>query len=473
MLRIAISAYRRALHLRPEWPEAQLNLGSSLRQQGEWAAATACYQRILAKNSDYPEAWFNLGNVLRDQGNPQDAVHCYRQALVQSSNYFKAHNNLGCALQDLDEPDAAMACFRRALAIAPNHPEAHNNLGILLHQKGDAEGALACFQQALALAPDYADAHCNRAMIWLGGGNFAQGWQEYEWRWRQEGTRHPPPPPASSLWRGEPCANQNILLQAEQGLGDTLQFIRYVRLIRQQGGRVSVTCQPPLARLLGAMAGIDATFPPESTPPDFAWHTPLLSLPGVFGTTLATIPAEIPYIHPETALAATWKKRLQPKKRLHVGLVWRGSKSYRHNRFRSLSANLFSGFLRHAEAAFYGLVKEPLTNEMDALLHKKNFIHCGPDLQDFADTAALVTHLDLIISVDTAMAHLAGAMGKPVWLLLPFAADWRWLRTTTRSPWYPGMHLFRQPRPGDWHTVIDQVAHQLDEAMRDPSSPLP
>ncbi|MBF0135719.1 MAG: tetratricopeptide repeat protein [Magnetococcales bacterium] len=457
----AKQAFQEALRLRPEWPEALLNLGSLLRQQGDLPGAIQCCRQILAKRPDDPDAWFNLGNALRDQGNQAEATDCYERVLALVPDYFRACNNLGCLFQDQGDLEGARRAFLRTLAMAPDYPEAHNNLGTLLQLLGRPEEALACFQRALELDPEYADAHVNRAMAWLAAGQFLAGWQEYAWRWYQAGARPPGDQFSQPLWQGESLLGKRILLHAEQGLGDTLQFIRYAPLVKKRGGEVLVQCQPPLTRLLSAQEGIDLVLSQGDSLPEFDCQVPLLSLPGIFGTDMETIPAQLPYIVPEAALVESWQKRMPSGYSRQIGLVWRGSKSYRHDRYRSLPAQAMAGLLAVPEVAFYGLVKEPRIDEIDCLARLGNFFDFGPELKNFSDTAAIVANLDLIITVDTAVAHLAGAMGKPVWVLLPFSPDWRWLREGEASPWYPGMRLVRQSRQGDWSAVLDRVLQSL------------
>lgn len=420
----AEACFRRAVWLAPAHPDSHNNLAVALAELGQLAAAASAYETALKLNPDYAEAWNNLGNLRRDQG----------------------------------ELAAAVDCYHRALAAQPDFADAFNNLGVALAEQGSAHEALLAYERALALQPDLADAHYNRGLALLARGDFAAGWPEYEWRWQ---TRHMAAYRrgfSQPQWRGEPAAGRTLLIHAEQGFGDTLQFLRYVPMAAARGLRVVLEIPAPLARLAAALPGVAAVVVQGEKIPDFDLHVPMLSLPLAFGTVLETIPAATPYIKVSEAEAARWRRRLAGPG-LKLGLVWAGN-ARRENpslaavdRRRSLHPAALLPLFEVPGAEFVSLQKDgpaglPLRDYMS-------------EIQDFADTAALITSLDLVIAADTAVAHLAGALGKEVWLLNRHDSCWRWLHGRTDSPWYPTMRLYTQPAPGDWGQVIRQVAADL------------
>jgi hypothetical protein len=356
----------------------------------------------------------------------------------------------------------------------------------VLAKQAKLDDAIACYRQALVIKPDYAEAHKDLALAWLLRGNFEQGWPEYEWRWKCSRFQgHPGNESGEQLpgpsWDGSPLNGRTILLYAEQGLGDTLQFIRYAPLVRQRGGRVLVLCQPPLRPVLGSCPGIDGLVACESTAPSYDVQIPLLSLPRIFRTTLATIPAEVPYLSADPELVEHWRRELtqgvgqafQPdsqagkpdllkegsSQEFKVGIAWQGNPQHKQDRQRSVPLAHFEALARLPGIRLFSLQVGPGAHQLQELggrfLVTDLSNRFGP--ASFQDAAAVVTVLDLVMSVDTAMAHLAGALGRPVWVLLPFVPDWRWMLDREGSPWYPTMRLFRQRQPGDWTDVFRQV----------------
>ena len=320
--------------------------------------------------------------------------------------------------------------------------------------------------RALAINPDYAEAHHYKAYLQLLTGDFDKGWREHEWRWltgdmKPHGFKGP-------LWDGKNLAGRTILLHCEQGLGDSIQFIRYARMVKEKGGRVLLSCPSALARLFTGMEGVDEIFPDVRTLPGYDCHAPLLSLPLHFATTPDTIPAAVPYLRAEAAQVHVWRDRLAPLPGLRVGVAWRGNPIHKNDRNRSMAPALFSGFLDLDSIAVVSLQKDGNADEIAALGARGPFLDAGPMLDDLADTAALMTNLDLVVTVDTSVCHLAGALGVPVWTLLPFAPDWRWLLAREHdSPWYPTMRLFRQPAPDDWQSVTARVRAALGDLIED------
>jgi len=456
---LAVELIQRAIAVRGYVADYHVNLGGAYRDLGRWDEAVACGRRALELKPEAPEIQMNLGLFLKDQGNLAEAVVWYQQAIARRPEFAEAHSNLGNALRLLDRTDEAIACYQRALALRPNDAEAHNNLALTLNDRCELDAAEWHYTEALRLRPDFDDPRFSRAMLRLLRGDFQRGWPDYERRWSYAELR--PRPFRQPLWDGSPLQGRTILLHAEQGLGDTLMFVRYAPLVATSGGRVLVECQPELVRLLQSVAGIAGLIPAGSPLPPFDVHLPLLSLPGVFQTNASTIPANVPYIHPipadvarrQTAGAST----LGPR----VGLVWRGSQQHRNDRRRSISLADLAPLASVPGITFISLQKGEAA--LEALRPPAGMTLIDPmfDIRDFADTATLVANLDLVIAVDTSVAHLAGAMGRPVWTLLPYNPDWRWGLDRDDTPWYPTMRLFRQPAIGDWAGAVAQVATAL------------
>lgn len=458
-----VAAFRRALQLKPDYAGAHYNLGNFWKTQGKLDEAVASYLQAVQFQPRYAEAYLSLGLALKEQGKLEDAVACYQRAAQLQPDFAETHNNLGNALQAQGRLDEAVAAYRRALQLKSDYAAAYNNLGIALKEQGRREEAVASLQRALQLKPEYADAHKNLGLALLLGGDFERGWAEYEWRWRCQDS--PRPEFSQPPWEGAPLANRTILLYAEQGLGDTVQFIRYAELVRQLGGRVVVECQQPLSRLLTSCRGIDQVVERGTVLPEFDVHAPLLSLPGILKTRLANIPAQIPYISGDKALVERWRAELSPASGFKIGIVWRGNPQHKNDRDRSIPLSQFETLANVLEVQFFSLQKGSGAEELTRVAERAPITDVGSRLEDFTDTAAVLMNLDLVIGCDTAVVHLAGAMGIPVWVALPFAPDWRWLLDRTDSPWYPTMRLFRQRRPGDWPGVFEEIRAAVSELL--------
>ncbi len=460
----ALASAGRMLELLADSPEGLCQRAGILLALQRPAEALADLDRALAIRPDFVEALNDRGNALRDLRRPADALACFDRVLALRPEFAVARCNRGNALCDLGRLDDAAAEFVATIAQDPGMAEAHNNLGTTLTALGRAEAALADYDRAIALKPDYAEARIGRAYNLLLHGRLREGWEQQEWRWRtakfRPHLRNLPQP----RWRGEPLAGRTLLLYAEQGLGDTIQFCRYATLIAERaagdGGQVVLEVQPPLLPLLrDQLAGVRVVAAGAALPP-FDLHCPLLSLPGAFGTELSTIPAPAAYLHAEPARRAHWRERLAAHEAPRVGLAWSGNPLHSRDGSRSMPlARLLP--LLDAGASLFALQPEVRPDDRATLAATPAIADLGPALTDLVETAAAIAALDLVIAVDTSVAHLAAALGKPVWLLVAFAPDWRWLREREDSPWYPTMRLFRQPSLGDWDCVIARVRAAL------------
>ncbi len=489
-LQAAADCYRRALEIEPAAPVILANLGGVLERLGDLPTAGECFQRAIDLKPDFVAAINRLGTVLDRLGNPEAAMNrfrqaaaldptcaeahynlgivlarqqnldaglqCFRRAMELKPDYAEAHNNAGFILDRLGQLDAAEACFRRALEIAPGYPEAHNNLGIALKRRRNTRAA-DCFRRAIEIKPDYSEAHFNLASVLLLEGHFAQGWAEYEWRPRDCREAFD----AASRWQGQAMPGGTILLRCEQGLGDIIQFVRYAQLVKQRAGTVIVECPRVLAGLLASCPGVDKVVPIGGSPPQFDAQIPLLSLPGLFGTTLATIPANVPYLSAPADGATFWQRELVPGDKLKVGIAWQGNPANAADHERSFPLSLFRGVVGTPGVQCYSLQFGAGREQLADFADRGLIVDLGDRLGEFDNTAAIVRNLDLVITTDSATAHLAGALALPVWVALPYVPDWRWLLDRPDSPWYPTMRLFRQGAPGDWASVFKEIESEL------------
>jgi tetratricopeptide (TPR) repeat protein len=462
----AEACYRQALRLQPDHASAHNNLGVLLEARGQRQEAIAAFHESIRLKPDVAEAHNNLGVALAALGKLTEAVTAYRQALRLKPDYADAHNNIGNALRDNGQLDEALGHFQEALRLRPEYAEAHNNLGILRVHQGDLAEGVACYDRALQLKPDYPDARKNRSLAWLAGGDFERGWPEYEYRWQGKDLK--PRTFRQPRWDGKPLAGRTILLHAEQGWGDTLQFVRYALLVKQRDGRVVLECQKPLVPLLKGCLGVDEVIAEGSPLPDFDVQAPLLSLPGIFRTTLATIPSLNPYLFPEPELRRHWHQALAHIRGFKVGIVWQGNRGHRGDRHRSIPLAHFAPLARLAGVQLVSLQKGHGSDQLEGLKEPFPIQDLGRLVDArgvFTDAAAFLKELDLVVACDTALAHLAGALGTPVWVLLPMASDWRWLREREDTPWYPTMRLFRQKERGKWDEVLGRIAQALGQRL--------
>lgn len=457
----AADALQAALALDPRCPDAHNHMGNVCKSLGYLDQAQSAYREALVARPDYAEAHFNLGVLLGELEKPVEALASYRAALSFKADFADAFSNLGATLMKLERPGEAITAYRRALELKPDFSGAWYNLGNALQEEGRTREAVAAFDRARELQPGYAQAEWNRGLALLAAGDYEEGWKGYEWRWQVGDIGLQPRAIEAPRWDGAPLNGRTILVHCEQGLGDTLQFVRYLPMVAERGGRVVLECQPSLKRLLEAIPSVAFAVAQGAPLPPFDCHIPLLSLPGLFGTRLATVPAEVPYLP-----AQAWSAKipvLPPGEGVRVGLVWSGS--HKPNPRRSIPLDQLSPLFSITGVTWYSLQVGEHAAQLAQHPLAARMIDLSPLIHNFADTAALAGQLDLIISIDTSVAHLAGGLGLDCWVLLSAAADWRWFGQSGESVWYPTARLFRQPRPGDWASVIEQVGQELRAAL--------
>ena len=478
--------FQKAIELNPDYADAYYNIGNLYRLQGRFEEALENYRLAIEHAPGNARAANNVATVLVELGRLDEAEKAYRDALKLFPEDASMHNNLGTLYKVQNRLIDAQKAYRKVLELHPESPDGLRNLAATVKDLGQVEegealclkalelypgdalaldtlaniymaqgridDALENYDAALDIVSDFAPIRGNRAMALLLKGDYEKGWEEYEWRWQSatySATKRDFPEPR---WDGK-----TLLLHAEQGFGDTLQFVRYASLAAERGGKVMVGCQPEMVRLLETLNGVDRVVTGEDIP-DFDCHAPLVSLPHLFSTTLDSIPADVPYLRADETLSEAWKERLGDSPGLKVGLVWRGSRQNNRDAVRSCPLERFSPMLESGGVHFFSLQRDipdddpPLPASLTDL---------GSELNDFADSAACVANLDLVIAVDTAIVHLAGALGRPVWVLLPSSPDWRWLLDRDDSPWYPTARLFRQTERGDWQSVMTRIADDL------------
>ncbi len=456
----ALRLLSRALKINSGSADAMTNLGLALHAAGRFEEAVAHYRSALLIAPDHPEILYNLANACLELGRVDEALANYDDALAKNPGHVGALVNRGNALLRFNRPTEAISSYEKALAAMPGHPQILTNRGHALRRLDRPFEALADFEAALKAGPDFPEAHFEAAMTRLMLGDFDAGWRAYEWRWRtgafarQRRQLQPP------LWLGDaPVSGKTILLHAEQGFGDTIQFIRYAPLLADRGAKVVCEVQPELKPLLSPLAGIRVIAAGEPLPA-FDLHCPMLSLPLAFATTPETIPACVPYLGAPAERLAHWRDRL-PAGRPRAGFVWSGSPSHKNDLNRSIPLARLAALFEDPPLCCFSLQSELRDADSEVLRGLPGLVDLGSELRDFADTAAVISSLDIVISVDTAVAHLAGALGKPVVVLLPHAADFRWMRDRDDSPWYPTAKLLRQPAFGDWDSVIVSLRDEL------------
>ncbi|MEX0678490.1 MAG: tetratricopeptide repeat protein [Pirellulales bacterium] len=467
----AEQCFRLALAESPDFAEALSNLGSVLHDRKQYDEAIDSFRRAIAARPDFAQAYNNLGTVHQDQKHFDDALACYHKALEIEPHSAETMINVGSAMHMQGQFDKAVEWFRRAIAADASLPRAYYLLGTTLHFQGHDDDAVEEYAEAIRLKPDYAEVYYNRSFARLSRGDLKAGWQDYEWRLRckdYQGRRFDAP-----RWDGSPLEGRTLLVHAEQGLGDTLQFIRYQKIVERLGGPVFFEVQPGLAPLLKA-SGYTGMIPGGSPLPRFDVQLPLLSLPYALATTLDSIPAEVPYLAADPRLIKVWRSHLRSLRGFKVGIVWQGNPNYTFDHFRSMPLVEFAPLAQVDGVRLVNLQKNLGAEQVAALDGRFTVYDLGSTLDTkagaFMDTAAVMCNLDLVITSDTAAAHLAGGLGVPVWVALPTAPDWRWMRERPDSPWYPTMRLFRQSCPGDWSSVFAQMKDPLAACVHERSS---
>ncbi|MBI3677978.1 MAG: tetratricopeptide repeat protein [Proteobacteria bacterium] len=460
----AIASYQEALRLKPASAEACVNLANLLMQQNKLDEAIDWLNHALRQRPNFAEAYINLGSVLIRKGRLDEASVALEKALKLKPDAAQSYNNLGIVRNEQGRYDEAIANYRQALARRPDDPETIYNLGIAVLKGGDVETAIGHFSRALELRPEYAEAHHNHAAALLLCGNYSAGLEEYEWRF--ESRDYPRLKLSKPLWDGTPLAGRDIVLVAEQGLGDTLQFIRYAPLVKRQAGKVIVECPGVLHPILARTPGADAWVTSASAT-DADRCVPLLSLPYFCRTTLATIPADVPYVFADPNLVANWREKLAALDGFKIGIVWQANLKSPEGRIRSVPLAQFRALAKLPGVRLISLQKGTESEQLSGVVGEFSVVDFGEALDSsgaFTDTAAIMQNLDLVITSDT--AHLAGAMGVNVWVAIQFLPDWRWLLTREDSPWYPTMRLFRQSQLNDWSTVFARMASELESLVR-------
>jgi Flp pilus assembly protein TadD len=500
----AEDSYRAAIGLDGNHAKALNNLGSLLHARGQLDAAIATYDRALDAQSDFLEAtrnltiaWLDRGDTGRAEqfarralrldptsselhsqlvdalarsGKHSEALAASRRAVELGPHSARAHKQLGDALRESGDLAGAVAHQRKALELDPNIAEAWNDLGFLCELRGETADAAAHYRRAIAIRPGFAQAHFNYGLWLLASGDFSRGWEECEWRWQLPELAGLAPKFERPMWDGSDITDKTVLLYAEQGLGDVIQFVRYVPLVTRKGARVLVRCPWQLKALIEHAAGAAGVFGEDETLPDFDLCCALVSLPRIFGTTTETVPARIPYLGADRGKIARWRGKIAADEgeALRVGIVWAShSLNARYARRKSIGLEAFAPLAEAGPVVFYSLQKGPAGAECARAPVGMRLVDTAGEIGDFSDTAAVIENLDLVISVDTSVAHLAGAMGKPVWVLATFPLDWRWVgERDGRNLWYPTVRVFHQTRMDDWAAVIRQVADALIECVR-------
>jgi tetratricopeptide (TPR) repeat protein len=489
----AMAQLRQAIALAPEFGEAHFTLGTMLAIAGRFDEAVGCFRRTLEIDPRKVDAHYNLALALQNQRKLAEAEPHYRRAIEIDPRHVAAWNHLATVLDGLHRRAEAEQAYLHALAIDPNFTDAeYNYSGLLLAQGRYAEAesraghvlslapdfgpaqynyataladqhklaeAEAAYRKMTRLAPDYADGQLGLAGLLLSQGKFAEGWPAYEARFLHGDSSIPKI--AQPRWQGEPLTRRTILLHVEQGFGDAIQFVRYAPLVKQRGGTVVVGCSPPIESLLATSPGVDFVASQYERLPPFDVWVPLASLPGVFQTTLETIPAQVPYLFPDATAVETWRSELGTGDELKIGIAWQGNRVHKRDHQRSMPLEHFAGIARTAGVRLFSLQHKDGREQIGPQTADWPLMDLGERLGDFQHVAALVRNLDLVVTCDSAPAHLAGALGVPVWIALAYTPDWRWMWDRADSPWYPSARLFRQPKPGDWASVFAEITAEL------------
>jgi tetratricopeptide (TPR) repeat protein len=500
----AEEALRRAIDLDPDDPRTAADLARLLTVEARWAEAADLLASVAARDDGNAEPLMLLGWCREQEGNHAGAADAYARAVTVDPARAEAHYNLGVALGNLDDGDRAVASYRRALALQPRMAVAAFNMGVVLERRGALEDAIPAYRRALEAEPDRHDArlnlmqvlrqcgrledaideserllieqpenakaHFNKGLALLALGRLENGWPEYEWRERDPEifSRLGLPAFGQPRWTGQSLIGKRLLVFCEQGFGDAIQFVRYLPMVKARGPRIVLQCHDRLVDLLRTVSGVDEVISKKRVlDPANAidYVVSVMSLPGLFRTSMATIPAEVPYLHPDPERVARWRGRFD-ERAVNVGIVWSGNPKNPVNARRACTPDMFRALAAVPGVQLYNLQTGTPASQIESVRFERPPVKVGNELADFADTAAVLAHLDLIVSTCTATVHLAGALGRPTWVALHDQPDWRWFRHREDSPWYPTLKLFRQPTAGDWQSVFDRMARELDDLAR-------
>ena len=500
----AIACFEKSIECKPDHASTYINMGNALMEMNQFARAEAAYRQALSLDESSRHALRGIGNALQAQRKHLEAIGYLEQALAQSPDnvgilndlgiahqdarqdaqsvaYFRkilamepnlheVHNNLGNSLRDLGEREAGLACFQKALELNPNYATPHYNIGNYHRDRGHLDEALASYRRALEIRPDYAEAEFHESFIHLLRGDFQAGWPGYEARWRIKQMRGKEPNLPQPRWDGSALQGKRILLFTEQGFGDAFQFIRFAESVQQRGGEVLLECQPKLLRLLSSCAGIDRFIPRGERLPEFDVQCALMSVPWLLGTEADTIPNKPAYLFAETELVEQWRQRLAPYPGLKVAINWQGSPTFERDAVRSIPLEKYRPLATVPGVQLFSIQKGPGIEQLEPWSGELTIVNLGPDMDTgrdgFIDTAAVMRNMDLVITSDTAVAHLAGALGVPVWVALNYIPDWRFLLKRADSPGYPSMRHFRQQAEDDWEPVFEEIRKALEELTR-------
>jgi Tfp pilus assembly protein PilF len=464
----ALSLFDLSRILTPTDPQVHNNRGLTQQKMGLLGEALASYEEALRLHSGYADAHYNRGNVLRILGRFEDALESFSRALCLRPDHADALCNRGATLAALGRGDEALECYAAALVIRPRDANAHYCRGNLLLDIDLVDQALASYEDAISADSNHANAHFMKGVVLLSLGRYLEGWRLFEWRLKTEEIgKHYPVFPMKKPWRGSAeVRGKKILIQGEQGFGDVIQFARYLPQVSALGAEVVVQVRPEVAEVVKSIRGNHMVVSDGGALPDFDFYCPMMSLPFAFRTELETIPAASPYIHPDPFRVSAWRERLGSRSRPRIGIVWSGSAEHDNDANRSIGLGALEPLL-DPSFEWHSLQKQYRDRDLPALERTPNLHRHEHLLRDFADTAALIDCMDLVVSVDTSVAHLSGALGRRTFVLLPFRADFRWMRLRRDSPWYPTMTLIRQTRRGDWRDVLETAVSQLRSWSRE------
>jgi len=466
----AVGFYEKVLQLAPQRDDAYVDLGNVLRRCDNDAVAAECFEKALEINPQSVSALNNWANLYRDHGNPKQAAKLLQQAVAVSGQNSILHNSLGLAQEKLEQIELALASYRQAISLKPDYSNAHYNLAGLEQELGDLDSAEKGYLRAIEYEPEKAESHFRLACLHLLQSDFAAGWLGYDKRWEMKEAKGKQRTFKQPTWDGSPLQGKTILVYTEQGLGDSLQFVRYLPLLKEKGATVLLQCQPRLASLLSRCQGIDQICTTKQTDlPHFDLHVALLSLPLLLHTTVDTIPAAASYLYADEEKIAHWKKRIEAVQGFRVGIAWQGKPTYFRDNTRSIPLSYFSALAKLPNLQLISLQKGQGADQLKQFQQSDTILDLGPELDlgpdGFEDTAALIKNLDLVITSDTSMAHLAGGLGAPTWVALGYIPEWRWLLNRNDSPWYPSARLFRQPAYRDWTSTFAAIETELRQLL--------